>query len=277
VEPEARPEFRAETLAAIAALGTALPVAQSREGAGDVREKGPGDIVTATDLRVQVLLETQLRAACPDVAFVGEEGEAATPGAHQPYWLVDPICGTANYAAGIPLWAINIALVEDGQVTCATVADGSTGEALVAERGHGAWRLAPSGAVRTRASATTRLLSVDPHSLGRDDLARFGPEFARAAIGDPRWDVRVLSSTLALAYVATGRLAAAVYATLGSPVHFAAGLLLAEEAGAVVTDEHGQPYRLDAGIHVLAADATLHAYLRSRVTAVLATIKANAG
>jgi fructose-1,6-bisphosphatase/inositol monophosphatase family enzyme len=59
-------------------------------------------------------------------------------------------------------------------------------------------------------------------------------------------------------YLATGRLGAAVYASSGDAVHFAAGLLLAAEAGAVVTDQSGQPFQLDSPILVAAASAPLH-------------------
>src|SRR5207237_9621067 len=127
----------------------------------------------ATDVLAQSLIEQSLRRDQPDIAFVGEEGAAAAPSSAPRHWLVDPICGTGNFAAGIPLWAINVALVEDGAVTCAAMADGSTGDILLAERRAGAWRVTPEGYARVTASAWSGLLSVDPHSRGLDALARF--------------------------------------------------------------------------------------------------------
>jgi myo-inositol-1(or 4)-monophosphatase len=258
LEPEGRiqPEFRAESLAAIAALRSALALVQARRGASDVQEKGPFDLVTATDVRAQAAIESSLRDACPGLAFVGEEGGDAYRIAARRYWLVDPICGTGNYAADIPLYAINIALVEDDHVTCGAIADGATGDLFVAERGRGAWLV---GGGRLRATSASRLLSVDPHARGPDPLARFSVAFAQAALVDSRWDARIFSTTLVLPYIATGRLAAAVYASLGSPVHFAAGLLLAQEAGAVITDGSGQPWTLASDIYVIAGDLALHA------------------
>src|SRR5205807_2962195 len=101
------------------------------------------DLVTATDVLSQQTIEKHLREALPEIAFVGEEGDAAEPSTAARHWLVDPICGTTNFAVGLPLYAINVALVEDGDVTCAVVADGTVGDIFVAERGRGAWRLGP--------------------------------------------------------------------------------------------------------------------------------------
>jgi fructose-1,6-bisphosphatase/inositol monophosphatase family enzyme len=73
-----------------------------------------------------------------------------------------------------------------------------------------------------------------------------------------RWDVRALSSTIALVYLASGRLGGAVYAPLGAALHFAAGVLLAHEAGAIVTDHAGGEWTLDSPICVVAATRALH-------------------
>jgi fructose-1,6-bisphosphatase/inositol monophosphatase family enzyme len=78
-----------------------------------------------------------------------------------------------------------------------------------------------------------------------------------------RWDVRALSSTIALVYVASGRLAGAVYAPLGAPLHFAAGVLLAREAGAIVTDHTGAEWTISSPILVVTAVADLHAELQT--------------
>jgi myo-inositol-1(or 4)-monophosphatase len=263
------PDFRAESLAALAALRVGLPIVQSRQGAQDVRAKAPGDLVTGTDVLVQSELQRVLHERQPDIAFVGEEGEQTLPPPTARHWLVDPVCGTNNYAARIPLVAMNVALVEAGQVTIAAVADAGAGEVYLAEGGHGAWQVIGEQAKRLQVSPASGLLSVDPHSRGPGALDGFGPAFAYWAMRQPGWDVRIFSTTLALAYVATGRLAGAVYATLGSPVHFAAGLLLAEEAGAVVTDATGAAWQLDSPFHVIATGRELHQELLAGVSSVI--------
>lgn len=265
--------FRAEALAAVAAVRAGLAIVQARHGADDVREKGPGDIVTGTDVAAQVEVERLLHERQPDIAFVGEEsGRDRTPDAGR-YWLVDPLCGTGNFAAGLPLYAINIALVEDGQVTIGVVADGATGKIHAAQRGAGAWLLEHEPQ-RLRVDPRARPVNVDPGLPGPGVLAAFGTEFALRAIAAGRLDVRILSTTLPLVYLARGSMAAAVFACAAPAVHVAAGLLLADEAGAIVTDELGEPWTVSGPIHVAAANPELHQELVSIARRVVATLTA---
>ena len=115
-------DFRPETRAAFDALRAALPLVQQRRGATEIREKSRNDIVTATDVLVQSTLQDFLHEQHPDIAFLGEEGIPSLAHDAKRTWLVDPICGTTNYAAGIPLFAINVALVEDSRIVAAAVA-----------------------------------------------------------------------------------------------------------------------------------------------------------
>jgi len=64
-----------------------------------------------------------LRSARPDDQLVGEESGTATDGDGARTWLVDPLCGTLNYAAQTPLVAVNVALRVDGQITAAVSAE----------------------------------------------------------------------------------------------------------------------------------------------------------
>jgi myo-inositol-1(or 4)-monophosphatase len=263
--------MRAETTAAVAALRAALPGVLGRQGADEVHAKGPRDIVTGTDLAAQAIIERVLREHHPDCTFVGEEGEHPVPATGR-YWLVDPLCGTANYAARLPMVALNIALVEDGRVTASAVADGVTGEVYAAERGGGAWRLSAAGPERLNASGISGLVSLDPNLAGPDELRAFGQAFAIRVLAAAQWDVRMFATTLALAYVAGGRLAAAVYASSGPSVHLAAGLLLAHESGAIVTSERGTDWTLQDAVYVVAATAELHRELQVMAQAVVAEL-----
>ena len=91
-------------------------------GAREITVKGARDIVTATDVAVEDLVRRHLG----DVLgrpVVGEERGGEPPADGSPYWLVDPICGTTNFASGIPLFCVNLALVENNEVTVAVVGD----------------------------------------------------------------------------------------------------------------------------------------------------------
>jgi len=130
-------QFRPETLVAIDAVKRALAIARRGVGAEDITAKGGRDLVTVTDVAVEDAVRRMMTEAL-GFSVIGEErgGEAVADGS--PYWLVDPICGTRNFASGIPLYCVNLVLVEGDEVTVAVVGDASTGEIDVAERGRGA-------------------------------------------------------------------------------------------------------------------------------------------
>ena len=210
--------------------------------------------LTATDLLVEQTLQDLLGQRFPDIQFVGEEGGQELPPDAR-VWLVDPLCGTENYVAGLPLYAVNVALVEQGQVSAAVVADGANGDIYVAERGSGAFIVRGDQRIRLGVNDSSRLLNVDPSPTTQRTS---GTQVAVRALVSGVWNVRVLSSSLALPYLAAGRLAAAVFTSSGVPVHFAAGLLIAAEAGARVTDAGGAAWDLHSAVYVVAASAALH-------------------
>jgi myo-inositol-1(or 4)-monophosphatase len=262
----------APTRAAIAALRAVRPLIEQRRGADEVAEKGPNDIVTQTDVMVQNRLEQVLREHTPEVAFRGEEGGTSAEIARRT-WLVDPICGTGNYAAALPLFVTNIALVEEGSITAAAVADGASGAIYVAERGRGAWRVASEGLDTIRVDGTYPSLSVDPEIWPRENVEDFPTAFALQAIAARRWDVRVLGSTIALLHVALGNLSAAVFAPRGEPLHVAAGALLTAEAGATVTDHTGAPWTLERPVLIASASPEVHAEIQALAAQIYAALQ----
>src|SRR6266705_1194596 len=152
-------EFRPETLVAIDAVKRALTLARGRAGADDITAKGGRDLVTATDVAV----EDAVRGVVTDARFpvIGEERGGKAPDDGSPYWLVDPICGTRNFASGIPLFCVNLALVESDEVTIAVVGDPSTGEIEVAQRGRGAWGMKDGARRRLTTSDASRTIVID--------------------------------------------------------------------------------------------------------------------
>jgi myo-inositol-1(or 4)-monophosphatase len=246
--------FRDETHAAVAAVEQALALAATGVGSEDVTSKGPRDIVTAAD----VAIEGALREALGDIPVVGEEGGGQPADV---YWLVDPICGTRNFASGIPLYAVNVALVESGEVTVGVVGDPTTGEVHAAERGSGAWARRGEDWERLAVSEASETVVIEDSHADPDPARRERAAAAvAAAIRAFRWDIRALSTTLALPYVAAGRVSAYVLFWT-SALHVAAGVVLAQEAGAMVTDIDGRPWALNSDSLVASATAELHADL----------------
>ncbi|MDG4859697.1 inositol monophosphatase family protein [Streptomyces sp. T-3] len=245
-----------------------LAVAAARSGAAVVRdmygqplarfEKTAGDFATAADLEAEQAILTVLRTARPDDAVTGEESGSTGAAGAERRWLVDPLCGTLNYAVRNLLVGVNVALRSGPEVTAAATADPFTGEVFWTD-GEAAC-LRHAGADEALApSADSRLVDVnlDPPFPNAPDFqaARLitSPQFSE------HFRPRVVSTTLAVAWVAAGRRAA--YVTDGhlrDSVHFAAGIALCQAAGCVVTGIHGQPLHTGAGGLLVAADRRTH-------------------
>jgi len=247
--------YRPETVGAIDAVTRGLEVALRGVGADEITSKGPRDLVTATDVAVEDEVR-RLLSESSAVPVVGEERGGAAPADGSPYWLLDPICGTRNFASGLPLYSVNLALVESGRVTVGVVGDPSTGEILVAERGRGAWTTRDGVRRELAVSGESRIVVLDDGHSGGSRRER-AATFAAGAIRADRWDFRALGTTLSLAHVAAGRIA--TYLVFwGTGLHTAAGSLLAAEAGATVSDVDGQPWTIDSDSIVASADPELH-------------------
>ncbi|MEV6347698.1 inositol monophosphatase family protein [Actinoplanes sp. NPDC051851] len=117
-----------------------------RLAADEVHQKGPGDTVTIADQESERALTRGLTALLPGSAVVGEEGVAADPalrdriGEGGAVWIVDPVDGTNNFAAGRAPFCVMVALVQDGETTAAWILDVIADALTVAELGSGAYR-----------------------------------------------------------------------------------------------------------------------------------------
>lgn len=251
-----------------------LAVRAVRAGAAVVRDmygtspqrfdKGGGDFATAADLAAEKAILDVLRTARPDDAVTGEEsGRTGADGAER-RWLVDPLCGTLNYAVNTMVVAVNVALREGSSITAAATADPFSGEVFWTDGEHArAYRGDAAGAgEELTPSSGSQLVDVnlDPPFPNAPGFRAVGllaaPEFAE------HFRPRVVSSTLAVAWVAAGRRAAYVTdGRLRDSVHFSAGIALCEAAGCVVTGIHGQPLHTGAEGLVVAADRETHSLL----------------
>lgn len=121
-----------------------LPVFRRLDDA-DVGEKAPGEVVTVADRRSEQLLGAGLERLLPGSVVVGEEGVAADPTildrlhGDAPVWVVDPLDGTANFAAGQRPFAVMVALRQAGATRAAWILDPMADSLAVAERGSGAY------------------------------------------------------------------------------------------------------------------------------------------
>ncbi|MFG3076580.1 inositol monophosphatase family protein [Streptomyces sp. NPDC048225] len=263
------PVSQDDTDVAIAAARAGAEIVRTRYGQRLTRiDKGGGDFATDADVAAEAAVLDVLRAARPGDAVHGEEGGRQGADGAVRQWFVDPLCGTLNYAAGTTLVAVNVAL-RDGP---AAVADPFSGEVFFTD-GETARVRRDGRDTPLVPTAATRLVDVnlDPPFPGApafravDLLAH--PGFGRSL------RPRVVSTTLALAWVAAGKRAA--YVTDGTgltgSVHFAAGIALCRAAGCVVTGVDGAPAGPAGRGLVAAADAETHALLLSLIREPLGT------
>jgi myo-inositol-1(or 4)-monophosphatase len=204
-------------------------------------KSGHFDIVTEADVASERLIFSAIRAAFPDHGFHGEESANHRLPAEPWYWVVDPLDGTTNYAHGLPIFAVNLALMHDGLPELGVTHDPSSGRTYWAERGGGAWMRARGQDTRLTVSAVTtleRALLATGFVAGRKlDPAHNRAEFT--ALDLRSQSVRRLgSAALALAWVAASLLEAYWEEQL-KPWDWFPGWLLIAEAGGRVTEYSG--------------------------------------
>ncbi len=101
--------------------------------------KADGSLITACDRWSDATLVAGLAELFPEEGVLSEEGSQAVPPTPA-YWVVDPLDGTTNFAAGIPYWAISLARFEQGRPVLAVLDVPPLRQRIVAVRGQGAWR-----------------------------------------------------------------------------------------------------------------------------------------
>ncbi len=213
---------------------------------------GVGNIVTDMDHASERLILGGIRRAFPDHAIVAEE--SGQFGDAECRWYVDPLDGTVNYAHAFPLWSVSIAFEVRGRLEAGVIYCPGLGDLYEARRGRGAKRNGkPIHVSKTTRLERALLVSGFPYDwkLKIEALKAWGA-FVRAAQAIRRLG----SAALDLCLIADGRLDGYWERGLGS-WDLAAGVLIAREAGAVVTDLRGNPFDLFKG-DVLAAGPAIH-------------------
>jgi len=256
-----------------AGVGAAVVARWQGERAAGSELKGAGDYVTAVDRESEEAIRAFLGRATPEVPVVGEE-EGGRRG--PTYWAVDPLDGTTNYLLGFPVVAVSVALVHDGRPVAGAVRAPFLGLAFSAARGAGAWA---GGASAGGGAGGRNRLSVSGRPLQRAVvamaypfrnkalMARYGPALdrVRAEVEDLR---RAGAASLDLAWVAAGVFDGYFELNL-SEWDVAAGALMVEEAGGVVTDWDGGPGYLRG--EILAGSPATHAALLAAAAATPAS------
>ena len=234
------------------------------------------DLVTHYDKAAESLIANRLRSAFPDHHLLAEEGATNSQGDSPYLWVVDPLDGTTNFAHGFPVFAVSMALLENGQPRLGIVYDPIRDECFAA--------IAGQGATLTQADGTTQPMQVSSAPTLQESLLATGfpydvqtsdwdnlTEF-RAFLKRSRGVRRPGAAALDLAYVAAGRLDGYWEYKL-SPWDIAAGVLLVQEARGRVTSITNGPINLEGRIHLIASNGFLH----EEMVAVLKEVRSEKG
>jgi myo-inositol-1(or 4)-monophosphatase len=251
-DPEA---FLAE-IEEIAGLGAKQLMAHWRALEPDqVNEKARNDLVSAADLASEEAIMGAIRSRFPDHSILSEEAGHSTPTDSGPTWIIDPLDGTTNFVHGIPQFAISIGVAVEGRIAFGVILDPCKNDLFSAARGHGArWNGAPCR-VSERAGLSGALLATGfpfkAHRLLDPYLAIFRDVFLRCkAVRRPG------AAALDLAYTACG-LFDGFFEFQLSTWDIAAGSVLVEEAGGVITGMDGGLDYLESG-NVVCGTAGVH-------------------
>jgi len=221
-----------------------------------VDEKSRNDYASEVDKMAEQAIIQTIRKAYPEHTILAEES-----GLHQGNeytWVIDPLDGTTNFLHGFPQFAVSIALVYKGNIEQALVYDPLKQEMYTASRGRGAM-------------LNNRRIRVTQHKMMHGALLGTGFPFKAQKHLEPYLDMfralfkdsagirRAGSAALDLAYVACGRLDG--FWEIGlREWDVAAGILLVQEAGGIVTDFSGAGDYLESG-NIIAANSKIHALI----------------
>ena len=228
-----------------------------------VTSKGRNDFVSQVDREAERLIIDVIHKAYPSHAILAEESGASGDGEF--VWIIDPLDGTTNFLHGFPQFAVSIGVRHRGEMAQGVVYDPLRQELFTASRGHGAQ-------LNNRRIRVSRLHSLEGALLGTgfpfrshkhldlylDTFRLFFPDSAGIR--------RAGAATLDLAYVACGRLDG--FWEIGlSPWDIAAGMLLIQEAGGLVSDLNDNGDCMETG-NVLAGNPQVHKAMLARISAL---------
>jgi myo-inositol-1(or 4)-monophosphatase len=220
--------------------------------------KGEVDLVTEADRRAEEVIVARLRSRFPRHAIVAEEGTSRDAAAAGYCWYVDPLDGTTNFAHGYPCFCVSIGLMQGDDLLLGVIFDPIRNEIFTAAQGEGAFlnqrRIRVSSVERL---ATSLLATGFPsHKRTQNPNIHYYWDFTLRSHGVRRDG----SAALDLAGVACGRFDGFWEFGL-KPWDTAAGVLLVREAGGIVTDFAGRPYR-PGGEELLASNQHIHAEMQ---------------
>ena len=216
--------------------------------------KGEINLVTEADKIAEEMITSKINHLFPDHDILAEEFSYVSTGSDF-RWIIDPLDGTTNYAHGYPVFCVSIALQKLDEIILGVIYNPMLKEMFVAEKGEGAFlngrEIHVSNTIRIAQSFIATGFPYDIREDSQNNLNYFNEMIMKA-----RAIRRAGSAALDLAYVAGGRFDGFWELKL-NPWDTAAGWLIVEEAGGVVTDFSGKDYFLESPV-ILASNGRIH-------------------
>lgn len=232
----------------------------------EVRVKGAHDFVTQADKESEAAILEVLLGRYPEHHVLAEESgasHAAAPGDDLCQWIIDPLDGTSNFLHGLPVFCVSIGCRRAGELLAAVILDPMGDNLFTASKGGGAWWNGRRMQVSGNAGLADAFLATGYPFRVRAALEIYLDIF-RDVFLQSRGVRRCGAAALDLAYTAAGVYDGFFELRL-SPWDVAAGILLVEEAGGVVTDFDGGKSYFKGG-NILAGNAKVHAGLYETIS-----------
>jgi myo-inositol-1(or 4)-monophosphatase len=220
-----------------------------------IRKKGPNDLVTIADVESEKSIISTIRKQFPDHEILAEESGLSKASSSGCQWIIDPLDGTTNFAHQIPAFSISIGFAVNGEMAVGIVLNPVTGELFTAIQKDGAKLNGKPICVSEEKNISESLLVT---GFPYDAAMTIDPMITRFkhCLLSARGVRRLGSAALDLCFIACGRFDGFWEENL-KPWDTAAGMLIAKEAGAKITDFSGVPYTIDKK-EILATNSHIH-------------------
>ncbi len=226
-----------------------------------VEEKGVNNYVTNVDKRAEAMIIDTISQAYPEHDILAEESGMAKNNQHDYCWIIDPLDGTTNFMHGFPHYAVSIGITYQDNLEHGVIFDPVRNEIFSASRGRGAFLNNKRIRVAREKDIRKCLLGTGFPFRDNDPKIQYYLSTFAAVYPKSAGIRRAGSAALDLAYVASGRLEG--YWELGlSPWDMAAGALLIQEAGGLVSDFSGEDNFLENGTIIAGSPKIYEALLQ---------------
>ncbi|MCC5915780.1 MAG: inositol monophosphatase [Cryomorphaceae bacterium] len=230
------PDFAREVLPVVRSVAEYQRSQLSKVSRNSIELKSLNSLVSYVDKKSEELLVESLQKILPEAGFITEE-ETVVNTKKEYNWIIDPLDGTTNYLHQIPVYAISVALEHRGKIIFGVVHEVGRDECFSAIRGNGAFLNGKKISVSHAEKLSDTLIATGFPYYDFDRMAAF-LDLLKLCFQKTRGVRRIGSAATDLAYTAAGRFDAFFEYGLSS-WDVAAGSLIVEEAGGLVTDFSG--------------------------------------